>query len=261
MISWTRYVGYVEKSIRQKKFFKEISSTHLNYLRNHSTTRKMNGSSHIHEILDFVNKKTHCDAVFNCAIYSITNKAIKDLEEHAAKESENIDDSEKRRFYLEMAKQYNAGRAFFTLDTKEVFYVTDIDDREGLKDKQRKPSRFSNSEWRKIHIRSTIVHELFHFYIDYTTNSRNELQHERYAYTGMIDWCREKENLKDEEIANYIISTYGQRIAFSEKPGLDPKNKKDREYLERRGYEEGMKLIKERDALSSSYENELNEDH
>lgn len=255
MITLSRYVGYVERRIRERKYFKEISTSHLDFLKNHSETRRMNDSPHIAEILQFVVAKTECQPVLECNIWSLTNKGVEDLIEHSKKAAKSIEPKEKRAFYLDMAEQYKLGRAFYTLDTKEVFYITDIDDRlkkESKKGKIKKPDRFSESEWRKIHIRASIVHELFHLHMDYTTNSRNEMMHERHAYTGMIDWCREKENLTDEEIARYIINTYGQRLALFKNPRLKMDLEEDRKFVEEMGYTEGIKLIKQRDALSSS---------
>jgi len=257
MISISQYVEYTERRIRERKYFKEISSTHLDFLKSHSQTRSMKSSPNVLEILNFVLEKTGCDPVLECNIWSLTNKSIDDLIEHTKNNAKNIEPAEKRSFYLDMAQQYKFGRAFYTLDTKEVFYITDIDDR--LKKENRdgaikKPDRFTESEWRKIHIRSSIVHELFHFHMDYTTNSQNEMMHERHAYTGMIDWCREKEKLSDEEIAKFIINSYGQRLAMSKNPRLRADTEKDLKYIEDYGYNEGIKLIKQRDALKPSFE-------
>jgi len=259
MISLARYVGYVERQVRERKYFKEISSSHLSYLRNHSQTRHMNESPYTKDILDFVMAKTECEAVMKCDIWSLTNKSIDDLIEHTKNNAKDVTPQGKRSFYLDMAEQYKMARAFYTLDTKEVYYITDIDDR--LKDNNvKRPSKFSKTQWRKIHIRASIVHELFHLNMDFITNSRNEMMHEKHAYTGMIDWCREREGLTDDEIVRYIISTYGQRVALSRNPRLKMDIEEDRKFLEEVGYKEGMKLIKEHDVLKSSGREEEEEE-
>lgn len=238
----TQY-GQVEEDLRLSSFHKKYHLFHLNRLKQHSETRDMSNSSKIKELKEYVFGLTRVESVLECKVYSVTNDALLYVIKKAKEESECFDDLEERAVYEHTAESLIQGKAFYSLGSKEVYYVTDL--RYGRYNIDNyKPDRFNDDEWRRIQIRNSVVHELFHCSFDYTTSTRNEMLQEEYAYMEMIGWSLNHEGLTEEEIANFIVTTYGERIECSANPAIDANREKDLKILKQKGIEYGKKLIK-----------------
>jgi len=258
--SLTEHVANIERSLKYRKTHKKISTTVLSELREHSETRKMNESPHLKELLNYVSLKTNCSSILKSNIYSITNNAVSDTEKFCSKKAIEAIDILEREIYLEAPKMYLSCMAFYYLDTKEIFYITDIYHKKGMEFLLERPKRFSEKEWKFLRVRATLVHELYHMHMDIKSNCRNEMQQERYAYSGMIDWCRQYGNLTDTEIATHIINTYGERLICLENPKLNSFFQEDLKLIKKRGIEEGLKLISENDVLKDQKTVRANDD-
>lgn len=87
-----------------------------------------------------------------------------------------------------------------------------------------KPKKYGHREWLRISMRSTLAHELFHYYMDLKSNTNDMMMQEEYAYGSMIGWMR-KEGLKDNEIVKAALMWFGATVAASKDPSLTVKGR------------------------------------
>jgi len=230
------------------------------------------------KVIEYVAKETEYEEVKKVSIYSTTNKSINSLDKFVKKEVKK-ELSKKNKFdkklCLALQSQISSfihARGFFSTISKEVYIVRDTHligeklDRnmkiikKALSKKKSdsrveeksnnfsgwkktygyKPPRFGHREWLAINFRSTLAHELFHYYMDAKCHTQNMMLQEEYAYKNMIGWMR-KEGLKDEEIILSHLMWYGSTVAVGKDESLVlPGRKKE---FKKVAKEEAQKLI------------------
>jgi len=235
---YSEFAAHIEMLREHEELSLSINKELYLILKNHMKTRLM--TDKFRDVIDFVVEDVGDERIRNCKIYSITNSGLDALEEEAKKIALTKKTNTERNLYVSMAKGLRAARAFYTLDTREIFYITDIEDRKEIKEQRKKkplPSRFDKETWRKKLIRSAVAHELYHYTFDLDTMTRDVMLQEQYAYRSMISYCR-KEGMEDHEIIDFVILPYGMMVANEQDPEILD------EELEKRGREICWDIIK-----------------
>jgi hypothetical protein len=209
------------------------------------------------DVINHVASETKCNEIKSVAVYSTTNRAIHSLNAFVKKEvKKELDKKKNFNKKLCMALESQVGsfvraRGFFSTISKEVYIVRDIHligekiDKKiktikmALSKKKittetketktssggwkktygYKPPKFSHKDWIAINFRSTLAHELFHYFMDIKCHTNSMMMQEEYAYKNMIGWAR-KEGLKDDEIILSHLMWYGGAVAVQKDDSL-----------------------------------------
>lgn len=235
------YIEMVESSNKISALSSEIHRQQLAELKKQEETRL--ATEHFKDVISFVAKTKRNPEISVAQIYLTNNAAIDRVKKWTKQKvtetaKSNSVDKELISVLQSNANAFISCKGFFSTLTKEIFIVEDIHNRyyysenfKKTKDRCRSikeyyiPKRFTMEDWLKKEHRSTAAHELFHLHYDMQAPSAGELSHEEYAYSNQIDWCRH-DGLKDEEIINGSVKTFGMIMCMQKDPTLRLKERK-----------------------------------